>query len=173
MYWIAHHRIFRFVTHTTPKLLWLNILFLLSIVLMPFTTAFQSEYAMLRLPWVLYSLNILFSGLMQYQLQVYLRSPTAAVVRPAEQQHPDLDPVRPLLSPLIFLLSIALAFVPGVHASLLRLMPMLLFPAFQLYQRRFRRLERAFQHHASPLPAPAPEPVPAVVAEPAPTPTPD
>jgi uncharacterized membrane protein len=169
VYWMAHHRIFRFVTHTTPRLLWLNMLFLLSIVLMPFTTAFQSEYAMLRLPWVLYSLNILFSGLMQYGLQVYLRNPAAAVVRPAEQQHPDLDPVRPLVSPLIFLLSIALALIPGVHASLLRPLPLLLFPAFWLYQRRFRRLSRAFHR---PQVAPAPEPEPAAVAEAAPVPAP-
>lgn len=170
VYWMAHHRIFRFVTHTTTKLLWLNMLFLLSIVLMPFTTAFQSEYAMLRLPWVLYSVNILFSGWMQYRLQVYLRSPAAAVVHPAEQPHPDLDPVRPLVSPLIFLLSIALAFVPGLHASWLRLLPMLLFPAFWLYQRRFRRLERAFyQPPAAPVPA-APTEAATALPEPAPTP---
>lgn len=140
VYWLAHHRIFRFVRHTTPKLLWLNILFLLSIVLMPFTTAFQSEYAMLSIPWVLYALNIVFTGLMQTLLQRYLRNPASHLVAPHEQHHPDLDPVRPLLSPLVFLLSALSALLPMVHPSLLRLMPLLLFPAFMLYQRRYRRL---------------------------------
>ena len=44
IYWAAHHHIFRFVRHLDGKLIWLNIAFLLSIVLMPFTTAYQSEY---------------------------------------------------------------------------------------------------------------------------------
>ncbi|HEX8425846.1 TMEM175 family protein [Hymenobacter sp.] len=145
VYWVAHHRIFRFVVRTSPRMLWLNIVFLLSIVLMPFTTAYQSEYPMLRTPWVLYSLNIIFSGLMQARMQAYLRSPAAGVVAPAEQQHPDLDPLRPLLSPLVFLLSIGLAFLPFWHPSLLRPVPMLTVVCMVLYGRRYRRLEREYQ----------------------------
>lgn len=155
VYWLAHHRIFRFVLHATPRLLWLNILFLLSIVLMPFTTAFQSEYGMLSTPWVLYALNIIFTGLMQALLQRYLRNPASHLVAPHEQQHPDLDPVRALLSPAVFLVSALLALVPAVHPSLLRLLPLLLFPVFMLYQRRYRRLMQAYEaaqvsqpHHA-------------------------
>src|SRR5438477_1525847 len=40
LYWTVHHRMFGFVVNYTPRLLWLNLIFLLSIVLMPFTTAF-------------------------------------------------------------------------------------------------------------------------------------
>jgi uncharacterized membrane protein len=38
IYWTAHHRIVRFVRSYDQKLLWLNILFLLCIVLMLFSS---------------------------------------------------------------------------------------------------------------------------------------
>ncbi|UOQ66009.1 TMEM175 family protein [Hymenobacter volaticus] len=145
IYWLAHHRIYRFVIRATPRLLWLNILFLLSIVLMPFTTAYQSEYVMLRTPWVLYATNILLIGFVQVRMQFYLRSSIANVVHPIERQHPDLDPVRPMLSPFIFLFSISLGFMPIAPPWLLRMTPTLLAPVFYLYQRRYRRLEREYK----------------------------
>ena len=43
IYWKAHHQLFGHVTKYTDKLIWINILFLLSIVLMPFSSAFYSS----------------------------------------------------------------------------------------------------------------------------------
>ena len=45
-YWVMHHRMFGFVINYTERLIWLNILLLLTIVLMPFSTAFYSEYVL-------------------------------------------------------------------------------------------------------------------------------
>jgi uncharacterized membrane protein len=56
---VAHHRIFRFVRRLANGLICINLFFLLGIVLMPFTTAYQSEYSLLRTPWIVYSLNII------------------------------------------------------------------------------------------------------------------
>lgn len=145
IYWAAHHRIFRFVRRTSPRLLWLNIVFLLSIVLMPFSTAFQSEYGLLRTPWIVYALNIICCGLLQARMQVYLRTPAAGLVHPQELRHPELDPARPLLSPLVFFISIGLALLPFWPAPLLRPVPMLLLPLYGLYRRRYQRLEREYQ----------------------------
>jgi len=144
VYWVAHHRIFRFVRHLDNGLIWLNMLFLLSIVLMPFTTAYQSEYGMLAVPWVAYSVNIIATGLLQARLQTYLRNPAHAVVAPHEQQHPDLDLVRPLMTPLVFGGSLVLAFF--ANAWVLRMLPGIIFPLLGLYfRRRHRRLAEAYQ----------------------------
>ena len=77
LYWTVHHRMFGFVVHYTQKLLWLNLLFLLGIVLMPFTTSFYSEYifAYLKTPVVLYAFNICFIGIMNYILWKYVSNP--------------------------------------------------------------------------------------------------
>lgn len=76
VYWIAHHKIFSFVVNYDRKLLWLNLLFLMFIILLPFTTGFYSEYTFLRLPFLLYSLNILLIGIMQARLLNYVSRPT-------------------------------------------------------------------------------------------------
>src|SRR5437660_409606 len=53
-YWINHHRIFGYVISYSRQLLWINLLFLLMIVLMPFSTAFLSEYLLrgLKVPTI-------------------------------------------------------------------------------------------------------------------------
>src|SRR6476620_7776241 len=60
LYWTVHHRLFGFVVNYTYKLLWLNLAFLLTIVLMPFSTAFYSEYVLqlLKTPVIVYTSNI-------------------------------------------------------------------------------------------------------------------
>src|SRR6478672_11723927 len=52
LYWTIHHRMFGYVINYTRRMLWLNLLFLLGIVLMPFSTAFYSAYIIkfLRIP---------------------------------------------------------------------------------------------------------------------------
>src|SRR5450631_3763022 len=44
LFWTIHHRMFGYVVNYNPKLLWLNLIFLLFIVIMPFSTSFYSEY---------------------------------------------------------------------------------------------------------------------------------
>ncbi|RZK34820.1 MAG: DUF1211 domain-containing protein, partial [Hymenobacter sp.] len=144
IYWVAHHRIFRFVHRLDNRLIWINLFFLLGIVLMPFTTAYQSEYSLLRTPWILYSLNIIAVGLMQVRLQTYLRSRTHGLTLAPEHAHPDLDLFRPITSPLVFAFSIALAFF--VQPWLLRLVPVVTFPLLGLlHSRRHRRLTARYE----------------------------
>jgi len=77
LYWTIHHRMFGFVINYNRKLLWLNLVFLMAIVLMPFSTGFYSEYAIhfLKVPVIVYTLNIIFIGVMNYVLWSYLANP--------------------------------------------------------------------------------------------------
>ena len=148
IYWTAHHRIFRFVRHLDNKLIWVNLFLLLSIVLMPFTTAYQSEYGMLATPWVVYSVNIIATGLLQARIQMHLRSPAAGLVAAHERTHPDLDLVRPLMTPLVFSVSIVLALF--VHPWILRMVPGVVFPLLGIYfGKRRRRLEQVYASQAA------------------------
>lgn len=147
VYWVAHHRIFRFVRRLDNVLIWTNLFFLLGIVLMPFTTAYQSEYSLLRTPWILYSLNIIVVGLMQVRLQAYLRNRTHGLTLAHEHAHPDLDLYRPLSSPVVFGFSILLSFF--VAPWMLRLVPAIAFPLLGLlHRRRHRRLSLTYERLA-------------------------
>jgi uncharacterized membrane protein len=77
LYWTIHHRMFGFVINYNRRLLWLNLVFLMAIVLMPFSTGFYSEYAIkfLKVPVIIYTLNIIFIGLMNYILWSYVANP--------------------------------------------------------------------------------------------------
>jgi uncharacterized membrane protein len=149
IYWTAHHRIFRFVRRLDNKLLWLNLIFLLSIILMPFTTAYQSEYTMMRTPWIVYSVNIAFTGIMQTLLQRHLRNPRYKLVAHPEHEHADLDLSRPLMAPIIFGISIVLAFF--LPAVVLRGIPAVAFPLLGIWvNRRHKRIDEAYREKHGP-----------------------
>ncbi len=81
LYWTIHHQMFGFVVNYDRKLLWLNLFFLMSIVLMPFSSGLYGEYSVpqalnMHLPYGIYVANILFSGIMTYSLWGYLTNPT-------------------------------------------------------------------------------------------------
>ena len=73
-YWIVHHKLFGFVDDYNGGLLWLNLIFLLSIVLMPFSTALYSENIKTTLSFVIYCSNIFASGIIAFVLWRYIGS---------------------------------------------------------------------------------------------------
>lgn len=72
IYWRSHHRVFGFVHNFTEKLIWLNMLFLLPVVLMPFSSAYLSENTLYMVPFVVYSCNVAFTGLINYFVLRYV-----------------------------------------------------------------------------------------------------
>jgi len=73
-YWRAHHFIFNYAIDYDRKLIRLNTLFLLTIVTMPFTTAFMSRYLFFQ-PFLIYAINVICSGLFQIRLWRYITGP--------------------------------------------------------------------------------------------------
>lgn len=122
LYWTIHHRMFGFVTNYTRKLLGLNLLFLLFIALMPFSTGFYSEYAgpelfraQLKVPMTFYVLNFSLAGIVNYFMWRYITNPKNKVAEP------PIDPVvssqaktRALVVPVIFLLMLPVAYFTNV-----------------------------------------------------------
>jgi uncharacterized membrane protein len=58
-HWIGHHQQFHFVRRVNWSLLWLNLVFLLFITLVPFTTNLLAGRSRLHIPVVIYGLNLL------------------------------------------------------------------------------------------------------------------
>ena len=135
-YWMAHHRIFRFVRTYNQRLIGLNMLFLLTIVLMPFTTALYSEYPTTKAIFAIYSAGVVASGLCQILMQSYLSNPRHGLVWPSDVYHPDLHPAAPLVPVLGFGLSLLL--LPVVPAGFYMLLPFLILP-FALLRNRWQK----------------------------------
>lgn len=117
LYWFLHHKIFGFVTNYTNRLIWLNLVFLFSIVLMPFTTSIYSEYSTderihLISPYAVYVFNLCFTGFMEFLLLRYIYNPKNKVA----EILPDLDVRksslrRSLIVPVVFLTSLLITFI--------------------------------------------------------------
>ncbi|MDA4121783.1 MAG: TMEM175 family protein [Thaumarchaeota archaeon] len=56
--WISHHSVFHYIKTLDRPMIWLNILFLLSIGLVPFSTALLGRYPLEQLAVIIYGVNV-------------------------------------------------------------------------------------------------------------------
>ena len=68
VFWIAHTGYFHFVKRTDRWFLWINLLFLMFVVFVPFSTDVLGDYPMHRVPVTIYGCNI-----MAIQLALFLQ----------------------------------------------------------------------------------------------------
>ncbi len=69
--WVSHHNVFHFISRMNRPLLWLNILFLLMVGFVPFSTALLGRYPLIQLPVVIYGANIVAISLSMHAFLSY------------------------------------------------------------------------------------------------------
>lgn len=74
MFWIGQQTQFDFVARCDRTFSWLQLIFLLGVSVMPFSTALLAAYLTCRLALVAYWLNLLFLGLVLLRAWFYARS---------------------------------------------------------------------------------------------------
>jgi uncharacterized membrane protein len=134
-YWIGHHKIYGHVIDWDYGLVWRNILFLLAIAFMPFTTAFFSEYVGHVVPTVLYASTFALAGgleilLWRYAIGKGLTDPDV------DRRVRDHVTWRMSVLPLAGLAAVAIGFIKPLFAGFaFALIPV----AHQLIGLKFRR----------------------------------
>ena len=105
-YWIVHHRMFGFVMNFSQRLLWLNIFFLFAIALMPFSTAFYSEYAgmVVLTPVVFYTCNIGLLGVINFFMWRYLANPGRGLTENLSPLLAKYSSLRAITVPVVFII---------------------------------------------------------------------
>ena len=116
-YWMAHHGTFRYFKSYDRMLMWLNLLFLLSISFVPFPTALLGEYGEQQFAVVLYALSLAVPRLLLALVSWYATKRNLLIE--------SLDPrisryhlVRSLAIPALFSLSIGVSYF-SVSAAIL------------------------------------------------------
>ena len=115
LYWTIHHKLFGFVINYTPKLLWLNLLFLLAIALMPFSTGIYSEYIfkLLKTPVIIYVSNIVYLGIMNFVLWRYVCHPKRKLTEGLSKPLANYYSYRAIAIPIIFIvMAMVYLFLP-------------------------------------------------------------
>lgn len=66
--WMSHHRLFMMVSQYDDKLLWPNLLLLLAVTLLPFTTSLLATGSLASTPFAFYAASLLAAGLLKARL---------------------------------------------------------------------------------------------------------
>ena len=69
--WVSHHAVFNYIQKMNRSFLWLNMIFLLTIGFVPFSTALLGRYPQLQIPVIIYGVNILGISLTMQALLWY------------------------------------------------------------------------------------------------------
>lgn len=66
IFWVGHAAQYKHIEKSDRNLNWINLLFLLFVTTLPFTTAFLGDYTQFKFPVFIYWINILMMGVMLY-----------------------------------------------------------------------------------------------------------
>ena len=104
IYWTVHHRLFGYVVNYTPKLLRLNLFFLFAVALMPFSTAFYSEYLMKHVltPVIFYTGNIILLGFFNLLMWQHIGNPKNKLPEGLSQSDLRYSTFRAIIVPAMF-----------------------------------------------------------------------
>ncbi|MES2560669.1 MAG: TMEM175 family protein [Bacteroidota bacterium] len=113
VYWSKHHKLMKYLTGYTPKLIWLNIGFLLTIAFIPFSTSFVFENFMAYspVPLLVYNFNYTMATLLEYRLFSYALNPKNGICTSDTIPESDYNKKEMLFPIVVYALVSGLAFV--------------------------------------------------------------
>lgn len=140
-YWSVHHRIFGYAINYTTTLIWINLGFLFSVVLLPFSSGLLGEYASdtnMLLPYGIYVANMCFTGFMNCWLWLYISHPKRNLLtHKISHARIKLGLYRSLTIPVIFLISLLVSFfLPLVSHFIPVIIPVILHWGMKGLERR-------------------------------------
>ncbi|WP_287381360.1 TMEM175 family protein [Methanobacterium sp.] len=123
-FWLNHY-VFYGIKHVDNSLQWLNIFWLMSIAIVPFSTSLMSTYGQYQFAEIIFALNMLVIGILYYSLFNYALNHEMLY----EQVLPYANMIKRsnLLMPVISLIAILISFITSVGTILIFLLvPVLL-----------------------------------------------
>jgi len=139
-FWTTHHRLFGFVQGYTPKLLWLNLLVLLWIALMPFSTYLIMEFGNLDIIWLWYSTNLALISLSILFLWLYVGGDAALCTVTQDKAFLRYIYGRSIIVTLIFLMGGFMAFLPWESTKTIsRFLFIIIFPVLAILKKRYNK----------------------------------
>jgi TMEM175 potassium channel family protein len=142
IYWVGHHNQFHYITRTDRTLLWINLLFLMSIGLIPFSTTLLGQYPTQRTAVVFYGANLIVVGGILYAHWRYATNLRRLVAPDIHEDVINLAKRRILVGPAAFLVAIGLSFFSTAGAIVLYALVPLLYVVpgrIDLHWRTFHR----------------------------------
>ncbi len=128
IFWIMHHQQFHYIQRTDSKHLWINILILMFVALVPFSTSIIGDYGVNMVADVFFSANILIIGFLFLINWVYATDNYRLVKHDLDRQIIVKTVRRISVIPIVSLLAIIMSlFIPLGSIWLFILVPIIQF----------------------------------------------
>jgi uncharacterized membrane protein len=111
VFWVSHHRSFRAIKRYNISLIWLNLLQLLFIAFLPLPSVLLGLYPFHQPVLIMYSVNVIAAGLMQYLTWSYPTTNRRLVDADLDVRLIRYVRFNSTISILAFVLTIAVSFV--------------------------------------------------------------
>lgn len=117
IFWFAHRLVHLFIGNSNRRLMWISMLFYLSISLIPFSAAMLGRYPENQLVEVIYGMNMVAACQLLYSLWNYGNSVPGLLVREVPPEM--LREIRTLflLAPCLYMVAIGISFVEPMWRS--------------------------------------------------------
>jgi uncharacterized membrane protein len=119
MFWFRHHKLMKHVENYTPKLMRLNMVFLLSVIFIPFSTAFVFENITTpsKIPIIVYNINYIVATILIYRLFAYILNPANSIISPDDLQRISDYRFELFYAIGVYTLVIAISFISAPFAG--------------------------------------------------------
>jgi len=118
-FWVSHHLTFDRIRHVDRNMIWLNLLGLLFIVFIPFSTQLADNFGSFPSASIVFEANILAVGLIYFAQWRYACRMSDMAVCPADPEDYALAEKRILVMPGVSLLAIIVALAGSTWSTLL------------------------------------------------------
>jgi len=110
-YWMGHHRVFSFIRRYDLTLMWCNLIVLMFIAVVPFTTNLDIQFGNVQIAVMLSAFFYAIPGIMMVLLWWHASRSHRLVDSELSSASIRLTQYRNLISPMVFLLSIPFSFI--------------------------------------------------------------
>ena len=110
LFWVAHHRKFRFIQRYDRVLIWLNLLMMMVVAFVPFPTSILSQYGN-RTATIFYALSVSMGGIVSGVMWWYAAFHAHLTDPTLDARQLRLETWLPVASSGVFLASIGLSFI--------------------------------------------------------------
>jgi uncharacterized membrane protein len=111
IYWVSHHRYFSHIMRYDGRLIGLNLIFLLSIAMMPFVAGLMGQYYYLPVGGMVYAGAVALAGFSMSAIWGYASREHRLVEPDLDDRYIRIRQIILLVGPSVFLMSIPLALV--------------------------------------------------------------
>lgn len=132
-FWMEHHQQFHFIKRADRNLFWINIVGLLFITLLPFSTELVGDHGNLLPAVLIFDVNLLMVGIVYFFHWSYATRNNRLVDKDMDPSIVKYYKYAILVIPVITLLSMSLAFINPRWSTLV----LLIIPSFMLLYKRY------------------------------------